>query len=548
MGGETFSTDDPEGQAKLALTIVVICVSLCLLAAVFQVLCLAGETICCFISLLKCIRRCCRCFNCKSKNDKNGGDGNKTTPDGNGNKDIEIHDDKDANEEKACCAACCCVSATAALATNSASSRTEPRRNAGEYASLFLMIIAIMLAIIWGFYFGEEMHKSPAYEKQWNQYCHETSTEFPQCARFQAAYRVSFVAFIFFIAMAFITLRKPSEHYEAWDAKIFTFLCLLVASSFAPNGMFLVWVWIARIAAFLFLVLQQIILIDTAYSLNEYLVGKGYAEQEVNNGSGLNRYLVSLVALSIIIFAATITGLSLLFAYFDGCTTADAFNSITLVFVVSFTLCQLFVIHDDTTTGGATSQTNSLLTSAVVAGYVVYLTFVSVSSNPDKDCNPMYNDRENLVSVSIGLAITFITLCATVYFASISMTALIDDKSAILTTQIDLEKTLTGEPMNDESNTTMRPSLTRMLSDVPTQGKKSSVRTEAKFYVVMALISCYWCCVLTNWGNPGGGGSSSSPTAGHTAMWMNISAAWICSLLYIWTIIAPKLFPDRDFS
>ena len=29
--------------------------------------------------------------------------------------------------------------------------------------------------------------------------------------------------------------------------------------------------------------------------------------------------------------------------------------------------------------------------------------------------------------------------------------------------------------------------------------------------------------------------------------WVKIASAWICGLLYIWTLIAPVLFPNRDF-
>jgi hypothetical protein len=69
-----------------------------------------------------------------------------------------------------------------------------------------------------------------------------------------------------------------------------------------------------------------------------------------------------------------------------------------------------------------------------------------------------------------------------------------------------------------------------------------------KFNVVMVLICQYWCMVLTDWGSSSDRDSGSSPTAGYTAMWMNIVAAWICVVLYVWTLIAPRLFPDRDFS
>lgn len=30
-----------------------------------------------------------------------------------------------------------------------------------------------------------------------------------------------------------------------------------------------------------------------------------------------------------------------------------------------------------------------------------------------------------------------------------------------------------------------------------------------------------------------------------TAMWMRIVSSWVCMLLYIWSLIAPVLMPDR---
>lgn len=32
------------------------------------------------------------------------------------------------------------------------------------------------------------------------------------------------------------------------------------------------------------------------------------------------------------------------------------------------------------------------------------------------------------------------------------------------------------------------------------------------------------------------------------SLWVKIVSSWICVVLYIWTCIAPALFPDRDFS
>ena len=36
-------------------------------------------------------------------------------------------------------------------------------------------------------------------------------------------------------------------------------------------------------------------------------------------------------------------------------------------------------------------------------------------------------------------------------------------------------------------------------------------------------------------------------TGGVTAMWVKVVSEWLAVILYIWTLVAHKLFPDRDF-
>ena len=54
--------------------------------------------------------------------------------------------------------------------------------------------------------------------------------------------------------------------------------------------------------------------------------------------------------------------------------------------------------------------------------------------------------------------------------------------------------------------------------------------------------------VLTSWGSINEGGTSANKSVGEVAMWMIIAAQWVAMALYIWTIVAPRIFPDRDFS
>lgn len=52
--------------------------------------------------------------------------------------------------------------------------------------------------------------------------------------------------------------------------------------------------------------------------------------------------------------------------------------------------------------------------------------------------------------------------------------------------------------------------------------------------------------LVTNW-------TSASPTTGDLTsngfgFWVRIAVSWLTTLIYIWTLLAPKVFPERDFA
>lgn len=54
--------------------------------------------------------------------------------------------------------------------------------------------------------------------------------------------------------------------------------------------------------------------------------------------------------------------------------------------------------------------------------------------------------------------------------------------------------------------------------------------------------------VVTNWAKADSGHATSGVQGGTSIMWLNGCAAWICMALYTWTLLAPMLMPDREFS
>lgn len=64
------------------------------------------------------------------------------------------------------------------------------------------------------------------------------------------------------------------------------------------------------------------------------------------------------------------------------------------------------------------------------------------------------------------------------------------------------------------------------------------------FHVMFALATLYVMMTLTNWYKPDG----KDLTQNQASMWIKIISSWLCCALYTWTLVAPIVLPDRDFS
>jgi len=57
--------------------------------------------------------------------------------------------------------------------------------------------------------------------------------------------------------------------------------------------------------------------------------------------------------------------------------------------------------------------------------------------------------------------------------------------------------------------------------------------------------------VLTNWALPTGENEKNNHDynidQGMTSTWVKIISSWLTIVMYIWTLLVPIIFPDRDF-
>jgi len=66
------------------------------------------------------------------------------------------------------------------------------------------------------------------------------------------------------------------------------------------------------------------------------------------------------------------------------------------------------------------------------------------------------------------------------------------------------------------------------------------------FHFMFLLASFYVMMTLTNWLKPSNDFNNFQQS--DAAVWVKISSSWTCLALYLWSVIAPCVFRNREFS
>mmetsp|Transcript_5057 Transcript_5057/g.14654 ORF Transcript_5057/g.14654 Transcript_5057/m.14654 type:complete len:464 (-) Transcript_5057:151-1542(-) len=371
-----------------------------------------------------------------------------------------------------------------------------------------------------------------------------TTDVLEECAGNAGVYRPTALSTLFFAANAVATNIVPTLNREAWPAKYSLFgISLLVSLAISSDPLFSsFYLWVARLGAGIFVVLQQVILIDVAYNWNDDWVEKANESDRLSFGSG-SGWLHAIVGVCLALYTTCVVTIGFLYRDYtgvEGCSGNTWVITLTLLGIVGVTALQLL----------ATAE-GSLLTSGVISLYAVYLAFSIVSKNPSGDCNPRLGTND-VWGITIGLLLTTVSLVWTGWSWSAeprlvnseslqSARAVTPSARTELPPELDLDVPLVDGEEEATSGT------------VTTQRESSSLGHLWKLNVVLALVSCYVAMILTGWGTlhtqmDEETHNAANPTVGKVNMAILGVSQWLALGLYAWTLVAPQLFPDRDFS
>lgn len=313
---------------------------------------------------------------------------------------------------------------------------------------------------------------------------------------------------------------------------------------------------LSRVGAMIFIVIQQIILIDLAYNWNDSWVGKADSCDRLEWGSGA-KWLRATIAVCLLFYVLSFVGIGLLYHFFDGCGGNTAIITMTLIGILTVTVVQL------------SGTEGSLLTSSVISLYVVYLGYSAVSKNPHGVCNPQLAEENNPYDITMGLLLTALSLAWTGW----SWTA----EDRLSTEGVKKARSLGQssigggsafrrgqDPLLDlddpflEHDEDRTGGLALEGTDDDDDDVLSSQYCDVwKLNAILALVSCWVAMSLTGWGSIYGGiveeegveiHTAANPQVGKVNMAMIAVSQWVALILYGWTLVAPRLFPEREFS
>jgi len=426
---------------------------------------------------------------------------------------------------------------------NDKPSTVAPGASSGRKRSVLLLVLAIAIAL--AFQYGVATYIvnvtfSNYVTNAWLDGCdiYETDALVERCAGQAGVYRATFSALVFFVLATIAVVCKRSSNREAWPAKYTLFLFLVAGMCFVPNEPLFTSIYlnIARVGAVIFILFDQIVMVDIAYNWNDGWVERSNKAESEEIGTG-KKWLIAVVVSAAFLFLASIVGWGLLFYYFGGCSVNATFITLTMILSIAVTVAQL------------TGNEGSLLASGLITAYATMLCYNAVSKNPNEECNPFLKTNDAL-SIAIGIGLTVVSLGYIGWSATADTTLGADDD--------DEEEEVNEEDTKDAETGDKK--VAGVVTNYDTMTGKESKEEESdkqvpntfsnnwKLNIALATVTCWVSMALTGFGSIQADGDVANPQIGEVNMWVIIGSQWCALLLYFWTLVAPRMFPDRDFS
>ncbi|XP_060762973.1 serine incorporator 5 [Neoarius graeffei] len=369
---------------------------------------------------------------------------------------------------------------------------------------------------------------------------------------YAAVYKVCFgmACFFFFFSLFTIRIRsstgcRAAVHNGFWFLKFLALLACCAGGFFMPGEeKFLeVWRYVGAAGGFLFLLIQLMLLVQFAHRWN----------QNWTSGVDHNKVWYAALALATLVLYSVAVGALVFMAWYYTHPEACSLNKIFLG--VNAGLCVIVSLLAISPCIQTFQPTSGLLQPAVISVYVMYLTFSALSSKPiemlsDNGKNitvcsfPFVGtDVDRRITTGVGTAILF----GCVLYAGLTSTTK-RSSAALRVYRNSMQEnerahccfccTDYGDDYDEEEKTAGG-------QNVIYDEKEGTVYSYTYFHFVFFLGSLYVMMTVTNWFHYEDAKIERLLDGSWSVFWIKMASCWVCLFLYMWTLVAPMLFPKR---
>ena len=333
-----------------------------------------------------------------------------------------------------------------------------------------------------------------------------------ECFNFISVYRVSFALTVYH-AVLFVGLfgvnskenKRSVFQFGFWPFKVFLFLILLISSFIIPATFFINYYVSSAIFSIIFMVINGILLVDLAHRVSEYLIEK----YEETNGRFWQVLMISL-------FVGVNIGSIVLSVFLIIKTSDTEWASLTKFFVgLNAVLVVTKQVISVLPKVQEANPQSGILQSTLLGFYTTYIVASAVTSKSFLVEGIPSDDKFMSTVRWIAIILTFLSIAYSAFSVGGSSGKL----------------SLTSAEAEEDDE------------------EAAAQYNYSFFHFVFISAAAYMAVILTYWQQPAFNDLDVFVTIDHNSVvWFKMVSAWFITLLYIWTLVAPIIFPDRDFS
>lgn len=389
---------------------------------------------------------------------------------------------------------------------------------------------------------------------------------------FFTVHRLNFALGILHLILALTLLgvkstkdARASLQNSWWSLKFLIYIALVVVSFVIPNEFFVIFSkWVSVPAGAVFIIVGLILLVDFAHEWAETCIY--HVENDDESSSFWKKFLVigtsamytASLAMTVVMFVIFCSG---------NCAMNQASATVNAIFILIITGLSIHPKIQEANPKCGLAQ------SSMVSVYCTYLIMSAMASEPDdKKCNPLVRSSGTRnASVILGSLFTFVAIAYTTTRAAANSAFQGSSETGPIYLGDDVEyeglgrqtrnqlryeaiKQAVEEGSLPESalyDTTWLGSPTPNGEDaVPNENENDDERTGTRYnyslFHAIFFIATQWIAILLTINVTQDDVGDFIPV-GRTYFYsaVKIGSAWLCYLLYGWTVVAPVVMPDR---